>query len=66
MLSGLPTDRFTFEGFLPRKPGERMRRLDALRHDPRTLVVFESPRRVQILLRDALVALGRPAHRDRA
>ena len=35
-----------------------MRRLDALRHDPRTLVVFESPRRVQILLRDALVALG--------
>ncbi len=66
VLSGLPTDRFTFEGFLPRKPGERMRRLDALRHDPRTLVVFESPRRVQILLRDALVALGRPAHRDRA
>ena len=58
VLSGLPTDRFTFEGFLPRKPGARMRRLDALRHDPRTLVVFESPRRVQILLRDALVALG--------
>ena len=58
VLSGLPSDRFTFEGFLPRKPGERMRRLDGLRHDPRTLVVFESPRRVQILLRDALVALG--------
>ena len=35
-----------------------MRRLESLRHDPRTAVVFESPRRVQILLRDALVALG--------
>ena len=58
VVSGLPTDRFSFEGFLPRKPGERMRRLETLRDDPRTLVLFESPRRVQPLLRDAMVALG--------
>jgi 16S rRNA (cytidine1402-2'-O)-methyltransferase len=54
----LPTDRFVFEGFLPRKAGDRMRRLEQIRHDPRTLVVFESPRRVQILLRELLVAMG--------
>ncbi len=35
VVSGLPTDRFVFEGFLPRKPGERMRRLEALLHEPR-------------------------------
>jgi 16S rRNA (cytidine1402-2'-O)-methyltransferase len=58
VVSGLPTDRFAFEGFLPRKPGERMRRLESLRHDPRTLVIFESPLRVQALLRDVLVGLG--------
>jgi 16S rRNA (cytidine1402-2'-O)-methyltransferase len=58
VVSGLPTDRFAFEGFLPRKSGERMRRLEGLRHDPRTLVVFESPRRLEALLRDVLVALG--------
>ncbi len=58
VISGLPTDRFSFEGFLPRKRGDRMRRLEALRDDPRTLVVFESPLRVQVLLRDVLVAFG--------
>ena len=58
VVSGLPTDRFVFEGFLPRKPGERMRRLEALRHEPRTLVLFESPLRVQTLLRDVLVEIG--------
>ena len=58
MISGLPTDRFSFEGFLTRKRGDRMRRLEALRDDPRTLVVFESPLRVQNLLRDLLVAFG--------
>lgn len=58
VVSGLPTDRFTFEGFLPRKPGERTRRLESLQHDPRTIVVFESPLRVQTLLRDVLVVLG--------
>ena len=58
ILSGLPTDRFTFEGFLPKRQGVRMRRLAALHHDPHTLVLFESPLRVQTLLRDVLVTFG--------
>jgi len=58
VVSGLPTDRFAFEGFPSKKPGERMRRLQALQHDPRTLVFFESPLRVHTLLRDMLVAFG--------
>ncbi|MGZ5350639.1 MAG: 16S rRNA (cytidine(1402)-2'-O)-methyltransferase [Actinomycetota bacterium] len=57
-VSGLPTDRFAFEGFLPRKAGDRITRLDELRGDPRTLVVFESPLRVKTLLRDVLVTFG--------
>ena len=58
VLSGLPTDRFTFEGFPPRKPGARIERLGALRDDPRTIVCFEAPGRVKTLLRDVLVVLG--------
>ena len=58
VLSGLPTDRFAFEGFLPRRPGDRGRRLHVLRHDPRTVVFFESPRRVRALLREIGAALG--------
>lgn len=58
VVSGLPTDRFVFEGFPPRKVGERRARLESLAHDPRTVVLFESPLRVATLLRDALVALG--------
>jgi 16S rRNA (cytidine1402-2'-O)-methyltransferase len=58
VVSGLPTDRFVFEGFLPRKAGERARRLEALRDDPRTLVIFESPRRVTTLLREVEASLG--------
>jgi 16S rRNA (cytidine1402-2'-O)-methyltransferase len=50
VVSGLPTDRWAFEGFLPKKPGERARRLEAIEDDPRTTVVFESPRRVVALL----------------
>jgi 16S rRNA (cytidine1402-2'-O)-methyltransferase len=57
-ISGLPTDRFTFEGFLPRKEGERAKRLGSLAQDPRTIVCFESPLRVQILLRDVMALLG--------
>ena len=61
-VSGLPTDRFVFEGFLPRKAGERRARLEALASDPRTIVVFESPKRVRATLVEALDALGdRPA-----
>jgi 16S rRNA (cytidine1402-2'-O)-methyltransferase len=58
VVSGLPTDRFAFEGFLPRKAGDRARRLEAVRDDPRTLVVFESPRRVAVLLREVARTLG--------
>ena len=61
-ISGLPTDRFVFEGFLPRKAGERRARLEALAADPRTIVVFESPKRVRAMVAEALDALGdRPA-----
>ncbi|MBA3364092.1 MAG: 16S rRNA (cytidine(1402)-2'-O)-methyltransferase [Actinobacteria bacterium] len=58
VLSGLPTDRFVFEGFLPRRPGDRGRRLQALREDPRTIVFFESPRRLPTLLREIGATLG--------
>ena len=44
-VSGLPVDRFCFEGFLPRKAGERARRLSALADEERTLVFFEAPHR---------------------
>jgi 16S rRNA (cytidine1402-2'-O)-methyltransferase len=47
VVSGLPTDRFCFEGFLPRRGGERAARLAAIADEPRTVVLFESPRRVR-------------------
>ncbi len=49
-VSGLPSDRFTFEGFAPRRPGERDRRLAELAAEPRTMVFFEAPHRVAALL----------------
>jgi 16S rRNA (cytidine1402-2'-O)-methyltransferase len=49
-VSGLPTDRFCFEGFPPRKPGERERRFAELAADTRTQVFFESPRRLAVTL----------------
>jgi 16S rRNA (cytidine1402-2'-O)-methyltransferase len=58
VASGLPPSRFSFEGFLPRGAGERSKRLAALRDDPRTLVFFESPRRVARMLQESLEALG--------
>ena len=45
-VSGLPTDRFTFEGFLPRKQGERLSALRTLAAEARTMVFFESPNRI--------------------
>ena len=57
-VSGLPTDRFCFEGFPPRRPGERARRLAALAGEPRTMVFFESPRRLAATLAAMAEALG--------
>lgn len=45
-VSGLPTDRFSFEGFLPAKAGERRSRLEAVANDPRTLIFYEAPHRI--------------------
>lgn len=62
-LSGLPVDRFCFEGFLPRKAGERSRRLADLALEPRTMVFFEAPHRLAAML-DALadrLGADRPA-----
>ncbi len=58
VVSGLPANRFVFEGFLPRKAGERLERLRALAGEPRTVVLFESPLRLAALLRDLLAELG--------
>ncbi len=63
-VSGLPTDRFVFEGFLPRKAGERRRRLASLADDPRTVVCFESPKRLRAMLAEAqAVARRSPGRR---
>jgi len=62
-VSGLPVDRFCFEGFLPRKAGERSRRLESLRDEPRTMVFFEAPHRTETALAAMAEAFGpdRPA-----
>jgi 16S rRNA (cytidine1402-2'-O)-methyltransferase len=62
-VSGLPCDRFCFEGFLPRKGGERRSALTALAREPRTMVFYESPHRLADTLVDAAAAFGpdRPA-----
>lgn len=57
-ISGLPTDRFVFEGFLPRKGGDRSRRLSAIASEERTVVVYESPNRVGSTLADLAAACG--------
>ena len=57
-VSGLPVDRFCFEGFLPRKAGERSRRLAELAREPRTMVFFEAPHRTAEMLSAAAEVLG--------
>jgi 16S rRNA (cytidine1402-2'-O)-methyltransferase len=57
-VSGLPVDRFCFEGFLPRKAGERARRLESLREEPRTMVFFEAPHRTEAALGAMAEVLG--------
>lgn len=58
-VSGLPSDRFCFEGFLPRKAGERRTRLAALQAERRTAVLFEAPHRLAACLADMVEVLGR-------
>jgi len=57
-VSGLPCDRFCFEGFLPRRAGERARRLAELAAEPRTTIFFESPRRLAVTLAGLAEAFG--------
>jgi 16S rRNA (cytidine1402-2'-O)-methyltransferase len=57
-LSGLATDRFTFEGFLPRSSGARLTHLDTLRFEERTMIFFEAPHRITESLKDAAEIFG--------
>ena len=57
-ISGLASDRWTFEGFLPRKSGERQRRIAELATERRTMVFFEAPHRVAAMLRDLADGFG--------
>jgi 16S rRNA (cytidine1402-2'-O)-methyltransferase len=58
IVSGLPTDRFVFEGFLPRRPGRRRKAIEALRAEGRTIVLFESPMRLGATLGELAEVLG--------
>ena len=62
-VAGLPVDRFTFEGFLPARSGERRERLAQLAHEPRTLILFEAPHRIVATLKELAAMFGseRPA-----
>jgi 16S rRNA (cytidine1402-2'-O)-methyltransferase len=61
-VSGLPVDRFCFEGFLPRRPGERRRVLADLSGERRTMVFFEAPHRLAASLADLADAFGADRH----
>ena len=56
--SGLPSDRFAFEGFLPHKTGARVKRLEALRAESATLIFYESPHRIAETLADMVAVFG--------
>lgn len=58
VVSGLSTERFTFEGFLPQKKKERRSALERLRHEPRTWLVYEAPHRILETLTDLQASLG--------
>ena len=57
-VSGIATDRFSFEGFLPAKSSGRKSKMDALRKDPRTLIFYESSHRIIEMLKDAISVFG--------
>jgi len=58
ILSGLPTDRFAFEGFLPRKKGKRRTVIEKLKDEERTTIILESPYRLLLLLQELKTQLG--------
>lgn len=57
-VSGLPADRFTYLGFLPRRDGERRRLLETLINEPATMIFLEAPHRLRATLNDLLLILG--------
>ncbi len=57
-VSGLPTDRFAFEGYLPRKTLHRRGRIEKFKQEERTLIIYESPHRISATLRDILDICG--------
>ena len=57
-ISGLPTDRYVFEGFLPRSGRDRAQRLADLADEPRTIVLYEAPHRIERTVADLAEALG--------
>lgn len=57
-LSGLPTDRFCYEGFLPRKSGDRQQHLRSLLSERRTIVFYEAPHRIAESMEDLLAVFG--------
>jgi 16S rRNA (cytidine1402-2'-O)-methyltransferase len=57
-VAGFATDRFVFEGFLPQREGRRRRRLEALRTEPRTVILYESPHHIERTLGEIEDVLG--------
>jgi 16S rRNA (cytidine1402-2'-O)-methyltransferase len=57
-VAGLPTDAFTFAGFLPKKKGKRLKLLDQLAQEPRTLIFYESPKRILTLINEIIDTMG--------
>lgn len=57
-VAGIPTDRFSFEGFLPAKSSARLAKLNELKHEARTLIFYESSHRILDMLDDAMEAFG--------
>lgn len=62
VVSGLPTDRFVFEGFLPKRGTARRERLAALADEPRTIVLYEAPHRLQRTITDLADVCGKDRH----
>ena len=57
-VAGLPTDAFTFAGFVSKKKGKRLKQLGELAQEPRTLIFYESPRRILTLLKEIIDTMG--------